>query len=246
MIWETCVAKKVAADAAIQEVADSITHLNSELNKGVSLGAGKVIIKGIWGETPEAKKLVARLSAAFPKENSDLIRWASLPPYALETITGPTKAAIDYILEVQEFIERMVGKVLAQLSNCDINNEVGIQAANHFRRNVLIYIEAVRYNMFSVSAESAAEKPSWQDYKVESTLVDEGEYLMISDFLPDLKDAHNKLMERRNKDFETEGDTPSFSSLKWNNTSYLAEINVTHLFAEYLNQLVSDLEIALD
>jgi hypothetical protein len=243
MNWETIVTSRTAAEVAIQECAGNLEQIRSALDKGVTLGAARVIIKGIWGETPEAKKLVAQLSASFPAENSSIIRYAGLPGYALDNIAGPTKPGITFMLDTQHYIENYIGVILKQLSHFDPNNEVALNAHNEFRRNVLIYIEGIRWNSFTLSVEEAAEASAWKDYKVESQLVEDGDYLFITDFLPDLKEAHHKVVERRNREPEEGSDNPSLAGVQYSTKSYLAEINFTYLFAEYLTQLASTLEV---
>lgn len=246
MMWEEIIAKKGVADSLVREIANNFTQVQDELKKGVSLGTAKVIIKGIWGETSDAKKLVAKLSVNFPKENSYAIQYATLPDYAVTNLIGDASNAADFLLDVHGYIERMVGKVFGQLSGRSLEDELAIQSLNEFRRNTLIYIEGVKYSSFCLDTETTADVTSWQEYTVSSQAVDDGDYLLVTDFLPDLHAAHKDMMERRNKDVFYDGDCHNLYSIGYDAKRYLAELNSSYLFAEYLTNLVSSLEIVLD
>jgi len=246
MIWDTLSTKKGIADTRIREAQESMGMIKEELGRGVSMSIARTIIKTIWGESSDAKKLLARLVVNFPRENSNTIMYAPLPPYAVANLLGDMKPAVEYVLEAHEYIERTVGVVLAKLNQFDINDPIGLDAVNEFRKNVLTYIEGVKYCSFELSVEEVAETPTWKDYIVNSQCIEDGDYLMLTEFDTDLKAAHNRFLERRNKDVHYTDDYTSLHGVKWEADRYLAELNITQLFAEYLNELVVKLEIVLE
>lgn len=246
MIWDTLATKKGIADSRLREAKENLELIKDELRKGVSVDIARTIIKNVWGDTSDAKKLLARLVVTFPRENCNTILYAALPPYAINNILGDLQPVVSYVVEAQEYIERTVGVVLARLNGFDINDPIGLEAVNEFRKNVLTYIEGVKYNSFETWVNEAAETPSWADYIVESPRIEDGEYLMLTEFGPELQEAHNRMMERRNKDIHYEDDYVSLSGVQYRAEAYLAEVNVTQMFAEYLNELVTKLEIVLE
>lgn len=245
MIWDTLGSKKDVAESAVRETADNLKGIQERLREGVTMGAAKAIIKGIWNETPEAKRLLARLTVNFPKENAQVIRYASLPQYAIMNILAPTAGSVSFFIDAQEYIDRTVAEILAKLNNCDVNNDIALNTLNEFRKNVLIYIEGMRYRSFEYNADGISECRKWKDYTVNSQAVDDGDYLMITDFLPDLKAAHEAVVERRNKDWYYEEDSTSLSGAIYDAEGCLAEIIVTYLFAEYLKELSSSIDVVI-
>lgn len=246
MTWDTLATKKGIADSRLREAKENLTLIREELRKGVSVDIARNIIKNIWGETSDAKKLLARLVINFPKENCSTILYAGLPPYAVANLLGDLSAASSYVVDAQEYIERTTAVVLAKLNEFDINDPIGQDAVNEFRKNVLTYIEGVKYNAFETWTDAAGEMPTWKDYMVESQRIEDGDYLMMTEFTTELKEAHDLMLGRRNKDVHYENDYISLSSIQYNSEAYLAEVNVTQLFAEYLNGLVTKLEIVLE
>lgn len=246
MIWDTLATKKGIADSRLREAKENLELIKDELRKGVSVDIARTIIKSVWGDTSDARKLLARLVVTFPKENCNTILYAALPPYAIANILGDLQSVVSYVVEAQEYIERTTGVVLARLNGFDINDPVGLEAVNEFRRNVFTYIEGVKYNSFEIWVNEAAVTPSWKDYMVESESINDGDYLMLAEFGTELRVAHDRMMERRNKDIVYEGDYISLSGVTYQADAYLAEVNVTQMFAEYLNDLVTKLEIVLE
>lgn len=246
MNWDTLATKKGIAEARLREAKENLTLIKEELRKGVSLDIARTIIKSVWGESSDAKKLLAQLTVNFPKENCNTILYAPLPQYALANILGDMTDATSYVVTAQEYIERTTAVVLAKLNEFDINDPIGLDAVNEFRKNVLTYIEGVKYNSFEAWVSEAGAIESWKDYIVESNRIEDGDYLMIAEFGTELKDAHDCMLQRRNKDISYEGDWVSIGGVEYQNDSYLAEVNVIQLFATYLNELVTKLEIVLE
>ena len=246
MNWDLICTKKAVAEETIRVSAENLKQIQSELRQGVTMGAAKAIIRGIWGETPEAKRLVSRLTVNFPKENASVIRYASLPQYAIANILGPTANSCDFFLDTQEYIERSVGVILAKIGQFDSDNEIALNTLNEFRKNVLVYIEGMRYQSFAYDVESLSETRKWSEYTVNSQAIEDGDYLMITDFIPDLKAAHDAVLKRRNKDWHYESDSTSLSGAVYDAEGCLAEVIVTHLFAEYLNELMAGIELVLE
>lgn len=246
MNWESICSKKAVAENAIQATAENLHQIQEELKGGVTMGAAKAIIRAVWNETPEAKKLIARLTVNFPKENSWVIGYAGLPQYAAMNIMGPAVDSCGYFLDIQEYINRAVGKILAKLNQFDINDDVALNTLNDFRKNVLTYIEGTRFNAFELSAAVDPSEAKWKDYTVASVAIDDGDYLMVTDFLPDLKEAHDKLLEQRNVDWYYEEDSVTIHGARYKTESCLRAINATHLFAEYLNELMAGIEMVLE
>lgn len=246
MSWELLCTKKSVAETTIRASSENLKQIQDELRHGVSMGAAKAIIRGVWGETPEAKRLVARLTVNFPKENASVIRYASLPKYAVMNILGPTADSCDFFLDAQEYIERAIAVILAKLGQFNTDNDIALNALNEFRKNVLIYIEGMRNRSFDFTGDKSSELHKWKDYSVSSQAVEDGDYLMITDFIPDLKAAHEAVITRRNKDWHYDEDSVSLWGAKYDADGCLGEVLVTYLFAEYLEELIKSLELVLE
>ena len=245
MNWDEITSKKLAVEAAASECHENITQLREELNKGVSFGTAKTIIKGIWGDAPESKKLVSKLTVNFPKENASVISYAALPPFAINTLLAPTHNTVQYFVEVQEWIERSVVAILEKLNQCDYRNQLAVDALNEFRKNVLLYVEECTYSGSDIEAQQFAD---WAALAIKNYdyITDNGDYLTITDFVAPLKECHEKVVARRAKDFEHTGDYPSLSGTVYRARTCVGDIQVAYLFAEYLNKLSETVELVLE
>lgn len=239
MTIDELLAKAMGAVASIDNASETIASIHDELRKGVSLPAGRAIIKSIFGEGHESKRLLAQLVTYDPNANASLIKWANLPESLVEKFFGRTDAAQSFLFDADEFISRAMGKVLHNISETSANDTGKAELYNEFRKRTLFFIWGMN-NCLGIPFEDLCEAKCWSDLPVAQHIEDDGDYLFITDFLPTLKEAFTELLKKHvSSDIDMDNKSRTgIADMDYSLERYKSDVLVVKLYATYINNFL--------
>jgi len=239
MTIDELLSKAMSAVASIDNASETIVGIQAELNKGVSLAAGRAIIKSIFGEGHEGKRLLSGLVTYDEYANASMIKWANLPQSVVDKFFGRTDAAQTFLFDADEFISRAMGKVLHNISETSANDTSKADFYNEFRKRTLFFIWGMN-NCTGLSYEELCEAKCWSDIEVVKHIEDEGDYLFMTDFLPDLKEAFTTLLkEHVSTDInENNVSRTGIADMDYALERYKSDVLIVKLYAVYINSLL--------
>lgn len=238
MTLEELAKQKLEADASTTQIQEVMSQLMDQLKGPIPLSVGKSIINDIWGSGVDAMKIIARLSSSFPDENRSVIRHAQLPnEFVSSAYSFNTKSAVfmDYAFT---FIGETLPKVVEKLSGYPSDDVLGVEVALSFRRESLRFIEAIRYGDFH--QHQVTEMDKWGDFQSTymSTGVGDGDYMFISDFMPQMTEVGKHVVAERERPNVEDG-YMTLSNVTFDSDRELCSIKLAYMYCEYLETLLN-------
>lgn len=236
MTLEQLAQLRAEAEASTTKIHEVMTGVVEQLRTSVPLSIGRNIIQDIWGEGIDGAKLVARLSSSFPEENSSMILHARLPEEFVKMAYSFNKETAGYLESIFDYIKKAIGEITKILSGYSPDDVIGQEVAKTFRCECLRFIEAIRYGDFQ--ATNVEEMEKWADFQMAylSNSVEDGDYLFITDFVPEMEKVGAEVVKCRHKE-DSDNGYPTLSNITFECRLELCTVKLTYLFCEYLDTL---------
>lgn len=235
MTVETLAKLKLEADTATTTIGEFMKQLNDQLSSGIPLSVGKSIIKDIWGEGVDATKLIARLSSSFPDDNASMIRSARLPDSFVSAAYSFNEKSSVFMEYAFNYIKETIPKIVEILSGYAPDDVIGAEVAKGFRRESLRFMEAIRNgDFYSLQVEAMVK---WGEFQTTymSTGVEDGDYMFISDFLPEMEKIGQRAVATRERECEGGAkEWATLSNITFDANRELLTLKLTFMYCEYL------------
>lgn len=236
MTLEELAVLKLEAETVALQVQDSMSQLVRQLEEPVPLSVGRSIIKEIWGDGVCAAKLVSRLSACFPSENSGLIKHAELPKELSEKSFNFNERSAKYVEESFTFIKESINTIVGILNGYAPEDEIGVAVALNFRKESMRFIDAIKNGDFLTSDVEAMTE--WGEFRMAyiSYAVDEGDYMFINDFVPEMEATGKLAVIKRALPSVSEFNF-TLSNVEFDCGREVCVLKLIYLYCEFLDKL---------
>lgn len=238
MTLEQLAQLKLEADTTTTHINESMNQLVDQLKDGVPLSVGKTIINDIWGSGVDATRLIAKLSSSFPDENSGVIRNARLPNEIVRAAYSFNDKSAIFMEGAFAYIKETIPKIVDVFSRYSPDDIIGAEVAKTFRRESLRFIEAVRYGDFETW--NVEDMTKWGDFQSTyfSNGVADGDYMFITDFVPEMEKIGKEAVAEREQELTDDG-WPTMGNIRFEALRELLTMKLTFMYCEYLDSLLT-------